>query len=577
VFRSLRHSLQGEVETSPFARRCYAGAAGIYARRPRAIVFPAEEADVHAVLEFCRREALPLTARGAGSGMAGNNVGHGLLLDFTRHLNRIVEFDPATGVVVAEPGVTYEGLNDFLRRHGRLLPPNPSSGRFCTLGGMVASNASGMRSVKYGPAAAWVLGVRGFWGSGDTLDVGRLPPEQESEVTRWMASQAPHPDPVLTRLEDLFRNQFPPAPPWLSGVLKNSSGLRVWEAWSGDQLNPVELLAGSEGTLGLFTLLTLRTAPLPGGRAVIVAALASLDGLEEAVGLARELEPSGVEFLDRTFLDPLRAANQAAAAALPEAAEVALFVELEGDSEAAALERARSLLERLARLTLPGARIASGPREVEALWSLRRGASSFLARLHPGRAPFQFVEDCAVPPARLSDLLRGLRTLFAEEGIPVVLFGHAGESHVHANPLLEVADPRLPFRIERIAGRVCTLIDELGGTLSGEHGDGRARAAFAERRFGRAAAFFSSVQRICDPEGVLNPGAILPEPSWTTGSDLRHPWERRLMAARARRRDYSTAHSGTAPSRPLRHVHREARAPEGHATSSDSKGRAATA
>jgi FAD/FMN-containing dehydrogenase len=527
VFRSLRPSFGGEVETSPFVRRCYTVAAGIYAQRPRAVAFPAGEGDVRAAVEFCRRARLPLTARGAGSGMAGNNVGRGLVLDFTRHLNRVLAFEPGTGEVVTEPGATYDGLNEFLRPHRRFLPPNPSSGAFCTLGGMVANNASGMRSVKYGSIAPWLAGARGVWGTGEAFD-----------LRRPGAADGPDPgglDRVLARLESLFREALPPPPSWLPGVVKNSSGLRVWPAWDGSRLDGVELLASSEGTLAIFTELTFRTARLPGGRALLLAAFANLDELDRAVELLRSLDPSGVEFLDGTFLEPLRAGNPSARAALPSEAEAVLFVELEGKTQDAAAEVGHEALDRLAGLSLPGARLAEGEEESRSLWSLRRGASPSLARRHPRRVPLQFVEDCAVPPGRLPELLRGLRRIFADEGVPVVLFGHAGESHVHANPLLEPDDPHLAARVERLAGEVCDLVERLEGTLSGEHGDGLARAAFTARRFGAGAGFFAAVKRVCDPQGILNPGKILPLAGWRTGRDLRHPWERRALAGRRRR------------------------------------------
>ena len=296
MFASLRRSFSGEVETSPFVRRCYAGAAGIYVQRPRAVAFPASAADVRVAVEFCRRQRLPLTVRGAGSGMAGNNVGRGLVLDVTRHLNRILRYDPETARVTVEPGVAYDRLNEALAPRGRFLPPNPSSGAFCTLGGMVASNASGMRSVKYGPIAPWVTGLAGVWGTGDELEVRR---GQESGGG------------VPQRLEALFRDALPPPPGWLLRVAKNSAGLRVWPAWDGGRLDAVELLVGSEGTLGVLTEIELATAPLPGARALLLAAFGSLDDMAQAVERVRPLDPSGVEFLDATFLDALRSGEAA--------------------------------------------------------------------------------------------------------------------------------------------------------------------------------------------------------------------------------------------------------------------------
>lgn len=532
MFAALRETLSGEVETSPFMRRCYAEAAGIYAQLPRAVAFPATAADVRAAIAFCRRHELPLTVRGAGSGLVGNNIGHGLVLDVTRHLNRILGYDPETARARMEPGVTCDGLNQALRPHGRFLPPNPSSSAFCTVGGMVASNASGLRSVKYGSVAPWVTAISGVWGTGEAFRVRR--PERGSPPGGAAGGKEDGTgDPVPGRLATLFRESLPPPPGWLPRVAKNSAGLRVWSAWDGARLDPVELLVASEGTLAVFTEIDLRSAPLPGGRALLLAAFGSLDDLAQAVELVRPLQPSGVEFLDATFLDALRSGSGVARQTLPAGAQAVLFVETEGPTPALAAEAARDALRAVARLALPGARLAPDEEAAERLWALRKGASPALARLHPGLVTQQFVEDCAVPPGRFPDLLAGLRRIFSEEGIPVVLFGHAGESHVHANPLFDPRDPRRGARIERVAERVCGLVEELDGTLSGEHGDGLARAAFARRRFGGAVDFFNAVRRICDPDGVLNPGKIVPAPGWSTGRDLRQPRGRHGLAARA--------------------------------------------
>ncbi|MBA2564238.1 MAG: hypothetical protein H0V09_02290, partial [Gemmatimonadetes bacterium] len=239
-------------------------------------------------------------------------------------------------------------------------------------------------------------------------------------------------------------------------------------------------------------------------------------------------------FLDRSFLDPLREGDGASRALVPAAAEALLFVELEGKDERSAAAAAARALDLLSGSALPGSRLAVDAAETAALWSLRRGASPSLSRRHPRLASFQFVEDCAVPPVKLAELLQGLRGIFEKEGVPAVLFGHAGEAHVHANPLLDPSDPRLGERIDRIASEVCELVDRLGGTLSGEHGDGLARAEFATRRFGASADTFQRIRDVCDPDGILNPGIVLPAPSWRTGRSLRHPWERRALAARAR-------------------------------------------
>ncbi len=498
------------VTTDPRARAAYAEGAGIYRIVPAGVAVPASVAELQSLVAWARNSGTPLTARGAGSGIPGNAAGTGVLVDLRDGMPRTLEIDPVSRTAITSGNITQGELNRAAARHGLRLPPDPSSSACATLGGMVATNAAGARSVRYGPVRPWVMGMelvtadaevgwlsRGE-ASGPLVSQGAISRGLPSAVNRFNVKTAP----LIRAAADLVLVRFP-------RVRKNTAGYALdhWLA-TGDDL---ELLIGAEGTLGLITTIRWRLDPIPAARSGLRIALRSLDDLEEAVWALTALEPSAVELLDRSFLELVGAStgSLAGAGSLPPGTEALLLVEFERDNAAAARGVVGDAV-RATRALATDVATALTPDEEKQLWALRHAASPILAGLPPDRRSLQIIEDGCVPLPRLGAYVRAIREAAARQEIAVVIFGHAGDGNVHVNALPEVGRSDWRERVSRLYDEVNAAAIRLGGTISGEHGDGRLRAPLLEALYGAEIMdLFRRVKAAFDPQGIFNPGVKL--------------------------------------------------------------------
>jgi FAD/FMN-containing dehydrogenase len=485
--------LRGEFRTDDVARALYAEGAGIFRIVPQAVAVPAGEDDLALLVRWAAGQGLPLVARGAGSGMAGGNIGPGVVVDLSQAFRDAPVIDATAGTARCGASVTYQALNAAAAGFGLRLPPDPSSGAFCTLGGMVATNAAGAHSVKYGAMRRWVRSLEYVTADGET---GRT----DTPVGR----RADAPTHSRTAAEERFLRDVAPALRAQAAELaaavprttKNSAGyaLDVYAA-SG---RTADLLTGSEGTLAILTAVEVALAPLPDDRSTLLVTLRSLDDVGPTVLALRPLGPSAVELLDRTYLDFVRGAVQRR---IPAGTEAVLLVEFEGDGRGA-LDAVRGLAETT--------ELADDVASVSRLWELRHLASPILASLPNNLRSLQLVEDGCVPVPVLGRYIRALREAAAVHGFEVVIFGHAGDGHLHANLLADVAAPDFASRLSSCLEAVTGAQLSLGGTPSGEHGDGRLRAPFLASTFGDAfAALCRRTKEAWDPGSILNPGVKL--------------------------------------------------------------------
>lgn len=486
--------LRGTYRTDLPARSVYAEGAGIYRIVPTAIAIPADTADLVQLVRWAAAEGMPLIPRGAGSGMAGGNVGDGVIVDLQRIGGRAVSIQADRRRAATAASATHLELNRAAGAHGLRLPPDPSSSRFATLGGMMSTNASGARTVRYGSVRRWVEAAEIVTADGDLvrLERGRKPSGTAQALSRFESD-------VAARI----RAAAPSVAAAFPATRKNSSGYAL-DAWlaSGDLL---DLFIGAEGTLGIVTQIDWRLDRHPGATAAIRVTLASLDQLAGAVEALRAHAPSAVELLDRTFLELVQG-RAAPAAGGPEAV---LLVELEGES----LDAAAAVAQAAARSVQPHAtrvETALTTAAIDRLWAIRHAASPILAGLPETRRSLQVIEDGCVPLARLGEYVREVRGAARERGLDIVLFGHAGDGHLHCNLLPEVARDGWERSVAALLDEIAGVVASLGGTLSGEHGDGRLRAPFLDRIFGaEAVSLFRDVKAAFDPRGILNPGVKL--------------------------------------------------------------------
>jgi len=475
------------VLTDPRTRAAYSEGAGIHRIVPAGVAVPRSVEEVRALVRWAAETDTTLVPRGAGSAMPGDAVGPGVIVDLSQGFRRL-EVDPRRAVAWTGASVTWAALTEAARGHGLRLPPDPSSGAFATAGGMVGTNAAGPRSARYGSVRPWidaleVVGADGEarWvrrgaGSGERFDL-------DSDGRRFVSAAFPK-----TR--------------------KNSMGYALDAfAESGDE---VDLFVGAEGTLGIVTAVEWRLDAVPPHRAGAALGFATLDALQEAVTFLTTLRPSAVELLDETLLRFVVEGG----GAVPPGLAALLLVEFERDAAATARGAVADAVRGLRPLT---AHVETAPDSagLSALWRVRMLASPVLARLPETRRSLQVIEDGCVPLDHLGAYLAGVRDAAARLDIPVALFGHAGDGHVHVNALPDVTRTGWREAVRALYDAVSDLVIRLGGTPAGEHGAGRLRAGLLTRLYGaEIVARFGAVKRAYDPEGMFNPGVILPADDW---------------------------------------------------------------
>jgi FAD/FMN-containing dehydrogenase len=493
--------VRGIYRTDFRARAAYAEAAGIYRILPHAVCLPADIEDLSRLVCWAADHRVALIPRGAGSAMNGGNVGDGVVVDLTQLSDQRVEIDAVSQRAVTTAGVTLAELNAVAAPHALRLPPDPSSGSWATLGGMVSTNAAGARSVRYGSVRRWIDALTLLTAEGESVRLRRGIMEREAAIPAALTRFERDAAPAVQAQAAQIRARFP-------RTRKNSSGYAL-DAYlaSGDVL---DLVIGAEGTLGIVTEIEWRLDAVPPCRAGLRVALRSLDQLGDAVAALIACQPSAVELLDRSFLDLVGTDTLAKASLRFPIAEAVLLVELERNDAASlrhALEQATARIRPLA----DSVDTAFSETAAERLWSVRHAASPILARLPENRRSLQVIEDACVPVERMSEYIRAVRQAAAERGIPVVMFGHAGDGHIHVNLLPELSNAGWEAAVESLLKEVTDAVVRLGGTPSGEHGDGRLRSDMLVRVYGpEIVELFRQVKRSFDPLGIFNPGIILP-------------------------------------------------------------------
>ncbi len=478
--KDLRRLVKGDVLCDDLSRTLYSTAACIFQMMPQGVVVPRDRDDVVAVVKYAAAKGIPVTARGAGSGLAGQTLGEGIILDFSKYMDKILELNQVQSWVRVQPGVVLGKLNHYLKQFGLWFPPDPSSGDVATIGGMIANNAAGPHTVKYGPTREYVLGLD------CVLDDGSA-----NGGERWNRIEA-----EVKALIDANRALIEQSRP---NTLKNSSGYHVFDP----QFDMKRILVGSEGTLAIVTEAKLKVIRRPAEKALMRIYFDDLEPMGRAVVALRPLNPAALEVIDKTMIDLVKNSVMEWQQKLPANLRAILLCEFDGEKKeqvASLVEQARGLLKEAIDIT-----VATGS-EIESLWKVRKAASPILERLQGPLRSTRIIEDACVHPDNLVAYIQGLKKIFSRYGVEGIVFGHAGSGHVHVNVLMEPHGKDHNAKIRPICEDVATLVAGLKGTLSGEHGDGILRAAWVRKIFGALVPVFEQVKRAFDPKNILNPG-----------------------------------------------------------------------
>ncbi|MEW2076432.1 FAD-binding and (Fe-S)-binding domain-containing protein [Streptomyces sp. NPDC013433] len=476
----LRAAVRGEVDFGTTARALTTMDASNYRRVPLGVVAPRDADDVAAALSVCRTYGVPVVPRGGGTSIAGQATGTGVVLDFTRHMNRLLSLDPRARTAVVQPGLVLDRLQEAAAPYGLRFGADPSTHSRCTLGGMIGNNSCGSHSVAWGTTADSVRELSVVTPRGERLRPGRA----------WAGAPAGLRDLVDGELARL-RTGFPELPRRISGyavdALLPERGADVARSF-----------CGSEGTLGVLTEAVVDLVRAPRARALAVLAYADESGAAEAAAGLLPFGPLTVEGMAADLVP--------AAADLPRGGAW-LFVETGGETEAEARARAEAIVRAADAVD---ALVVTDPDRQRALWRIREDASGTATRRSDGTEAWPGWEDCAVPPARLGAYLRDFRALMADHGLRGTPYGHFGDGCIHVRIDFDLLTAPGVARFRSFSEELADLVVAHGGSLSGEHGDGQARAELLPRMYGaETVALFERVKAVWDPDDLLNPGMLV--------------------------------------------------------------------
>ncbi|MCS0600381.1 FAD-binding oxidoreductase [Streptomyces sp. LP11] len=476
----LRRAVRGEVDFGVTARALATMDASNYRRVPAGVVAPRDPADVAAVLEVCRARGVPVVARGGGTSIAGQATGTGVVLDFTRHMDALLELDPGSRTAVVQPGLVLDRLQEAAAPHGLRFGPDPSTHSRCTLGGMIGNNSCGSHSVAWGTTADSVRELSVLTARGERLRLGR-------DWTGAPAGLRELAEGELARL----RTGFPDLPRRISGyaldALLPERGADVARSF-----------CGSEGTLGILTEAVLRLVEAPRARALAVLGYGEESAAAEA---AAGLLPHGPLTVEGMAADLVRSP-----AGLPRGGAW-LFVETGGSTPAEARARAEDIVRAADVLD---ASVVTDPAAQRTLWRIREDASGTATRLPDGSEAWPGWEDCAVPPARLGAYLRDFRALLTSHALRGTPYGHFGDGCIHVRIDFDLLTEAGVARFRHFSEDLADLVVAHGGSLSGEHGDGQARAELLPRMYGtETVRLFERAKAVWDPDDLLNPGMLV--------------------------------------------------------------------
>ncbi len=519
--RKLKRAMNGDVLTSVFDRGRYATDASSYQIMPAAVAVPRTMADAVAALDVARAERIPVTLRGGGTSQAGQTVGGGLILDTSRHLNRILHLDVEGRRAIVEPGIVLDDLNRQLKPHGLWFPVDISTGSRATIGGMAANNSCGGRSLRYGTTRDNTISIDAVLPDGSEARFARDAPQ--TALTKTLLA-------IGAREADEVAARFPKVQRRVGGY--NLDALTPNVAGN----NIAHLLVGSEGTLGLFMTIEIKLWPLIGARAVGVCHFGSFYAAMDAAQHLVKLGPIGVELVDATMIRLARniAIYRPTVETVVNGDPAALlFVEFAEDAaeNAVRLERLHELMGDLGfgwdqpRPKWGGVVNVTDAATQTALTEMRQAGLNIMMSMKDAGKPVSFVEDCAVPLEHLADYTARLTSIFEKHGTTGTWYAHASVGCLHVRPILNLRLDKDVKAMRAIAEEAFAMVREYEGSHSGEHGDGIVRSEFHGAMFGeRIVAAYAEIKDAFDPDNLFNPGKIVRAPAFDDRTKFRyHP------------------------------------------------------
>jgi len=511
---ALSPHIQGELRTDTMTRALYATDASLYQMMPLAVLVPRHIEDVHAAVEAAQRYGIPVLPRGGGSSLAGQTVGTALVIDFSNHLNAILEINPEERWARVMPGLVLDTLSSALQPHGLMVGPDPASSNRATLGGMVANNSTGTHSILYGNVINHIHSVKALLADGSAVHFGPVDPSGWAERSRRSGLEGD----IYRGLTRLVEERGAIIERDTSKHWRRNTGYRL-EYLLRDERNLAHLLCGSEGTLGVITELTIGLVPQPKRTALAVAQFHTRRDALRSVTSILETEPSAIELFDENAIQQTRLAPGYAhrLTFLEGNPGAILVVEYYGETDAELRDKAERLRQKMLREGHGYAIVpAITPQQMANVWTIRKEGLGLIMSVKGDAKPQAFIEDAAVPVEHLADYIEELEEAVERLGTRMVLYAHASAGCLHVRPFINTKDARDVIRMRDIAQASMELVRKYGGVVSSEHGEGLARSWLNEQLLGPELYETNrQLKRLFDPKGILNPGKKVDAPPMT--------------------------------------------------------------
>lgn len=499
IYKALQISIEGDVHQDLFRRHMLSTDGSIFRCLPACVVYPKNSQDVVKIISFAQQHGIPVHSRGAGSGVCGASIGNGIVVDFTKHMHRLVALDIANKSFECQPGYRMGELDKVLKGTGLFFPPDPSSGEYASFGGMFATNASGAHSAKYGNVGDYCMDADIVTATGEKITLSRIMSTPPDELA------AP-----LKKLYDIYKIHGKKIEAAYPPVRYNTTGYNLRGLVKEDRLDLKNLFAGSEGTLGMVTRLKFRLIPRPGHDSLVVAYFKDIVSSAKAVEKILPMVPCGIEVMDKSLLNLARENDPALDAAIPNDIDNLLLIGFDENNAETCMQKATDVGRLLTENGYSDVfHIAISPEEQAKFWAIRKAAVPILYRLKGEKKVLALIEDATVPTNRLVEYFQGLYKILNDLDVQFVLFGHIAKGLMHTRPMLNLKDPIDVKKLKTIADAVFQLVNSLKGAISGEHGDGRLRSPYIQAQYPDIYPLFDQVKKNLDPQNLLNPDIII--------------------------------------------------------------------
>ena len=495
IFDELTENIRGEVYTDAVRRYLHSTDGSIFRVEPACVVYPKDTSDVVETVRFANKYGLSVHSRGAGSGLCGSSIGRGIIIDFAKFMNKLIDIDEEQKAFVCQPGYRFGELEVELKGKGLFFPPDPSSGEYATFGGMFGTNASGAHSVKYGNVSDYIEDAEFVTAEGKVYTFSQIAGTDYDSL-----------DEPFRKLFDLYSDNRDKIENGYPAIRFNVAGYNLKSLVDSGKLTLGKLIGGSEGTLVITTSLKFRLLKKPSHDSLVVAYFDNIINSAKATQAILPLNPAGIEIMDKSLLKFAKEFDEKLNEAIPDGYDNVCMFEFDGFSEEETTEladRAKAILEE--QNLSPLMHTAATNEEKEQFWAVRKAAVPILYKIKGDRKILALIEDAAVPTDKLVEYFEGLYEILERHEAKFVIYGHIAKGLLHTRPLLDLKDPHDIELLRVLGDEVFGLVNRLGGAISGEHGDGRLRSKYIKKQYGSLYDVFMETKNILDSGHMLNP------------------------------------------------------------------------